>query len=154
MGTAIEIAVALCRRFEGFSSVPYLCPAGVPTIGFGSTYYADGTKVTLQDQPISREHAENLLEAQLVNIYMAGVIKASPGVVAFQDVLGALTSFAYNLGVPRYRASTLRRRVDAQDWPGAVHEIKRWNRAGGRVLKGLATRREAEASFIARKTPA
>ena len=48
----LQIAAELCKQFEGFRAKPYLCPAGIPTIGYGSTYYADGRKVTLQDEPI------------------------------------------------------------------------------------------------------
>ena len=57
----LDIAAALCKQFEGFKSRVYLCPAGIPTIGFGSTYYADGRKVTLSDEPISETIAEALL---------------------------------------------------------------------------------------------
>jgi GH24 family phage-related lysozyme (muramidase) len=56
---AVELAAALCRRFEGFFSHPYLCPAGVPTIGYGATYYEDGRKVTLRDPPITESGPRN-----------------------------------------------------------------------------------------------
>jgi len=148
MGKAIEICLAICRRFEGFFSKPYLCPAKVPTIGYGTTYYEDGTKVTLADPPITQERGEELLGKQITGIYMRGVLKASPMLIAFPSALGALSSFAYNLGVPRYRASTLRKRVEAQDWEGAQVEIQRWNRAGGRVLRGLKLRRAVEAQYL------
>ena len=148
MTRAIEIALALCRQFEGFYPYPYLCSAGVPTIGYGTTYYEDGTRVTLNDPPITRERAETLLARQLVGIYMAGVLKTSPILAAYPETLGALASFAYNLGVPRYRASTLRKRIETQDWSGAVVEIRKWNKAAGRVLRGLVRRREAEAEFL------
>lgn len=148
MSKALDIALALCRRFEGFFSKPYLCPAKVPTIGYGTTYYENGAKVTLADPPIDKARGEALLSRQLSSVYLRGVLKASPMLIAFPASLGALTSFAYNLGVPRYRASTLRKRVEAQDWEGAVVEIQKWNRTGGRVLKGLKLRREAEAVFL------
>ena len=57
----LDIAAELCRRFEGFSSKPYICPAGIPTIGYGSTYYADGRKVTLADAPMDEPTARTLL---------------------------------------------------------------------------------------------
>ncbi len=53
----LSIAAELCKRFEGFRSKPYLCPANVATIGYGSTYYANGTKVTLQDAHMSEPEA-------------------------------------------------------------------------------------------------
>ena len=148
MQAALETAQALCREFEGFFPKPYLCPAGVPTIGYGTTYYENGVRVTLDDPPITKRRAEALLSRQLLRIYMAGVLKCSPSLIAYPEALGALTSFAYNLGVPRYRGSTLRRRVDAFDWAGAQVEILRWNRAGGRVLRGLVRRRKAEAVYL------
>ena len=54
-------AASICRRFEGLYLKPYLCPAGVPTIGYGATFYQDGKKVSLRDKPITREQAEDLL---------------------------------------------------------------------------------------------
>lgn len=66
----------LIAEFEGFSAKPYLCPAKVPTIGFGSTRYADGRKVTLQDQPISRQEASDLLIARLNSRSYWGLIRA------------------------------------------------------------------------------
>jgi len=147
---ALEISVELCKRFEGFRAKPYLCPAGVPTIGYGATYYFDGSKVTLKDSPIEEIIAEELLRAMLGNIYMIGVFKVSPNALESANILAALTDFAYNLGVPRYKASTLRKRIDAKDWDRAAVEIRRWNRGGGRILKGLVLRREAEAQLILR----
>lgn len=76
--TAVEIAAALCRRFEGFYSRPYLCPAGVPTIGYGATHYLDGVRVTLKDASISRETAERLLLAQIERTYLPAVLRLCP----------------------------------------------------------------------------
>ena len=76
------------------------------------------------------------------------MLKASPGLLARPRALGALTDFAYNLGVGRYRGSTLRRRVDAGDWDGAREELAKWTRGGGRVLPGLVRRRQAEAVLM------
>jgi len=53
----LEIAASLCRQFEGYRAKPYLCPAGIPTIGYGSTYYADGRKVTWEDPPMDEPTA-------------------------------------------------------------------------------------------------
>ena len=58
---AVKVAAALARMFEGLYLSPYLCPAGVPTLGYGATYYEDGTRVTLSDPAITRERAEELL---------------------------------------------------------------------------------------------
>jgi lysozyme len=145
---ALSLAADLCRFFEGFSSQPYICPAGYPTIGYGTVYKPDGTKVTMQDQPISRELANEWLMRELQHNYMAGVLKASPILITNQRLLAAITDFAYNLGVGRYRASTLKRRVDANDLPGIETELRKWTNGGGRVLPGLVKRRQAEIDLI------
>lgn len=150
MGTqqALDIAATLCRHFEGFSAAPYICPAGYPTQGYGTVYKPDGTKVQMGDPPISRETAEQWLITELKANYMRGVLKASPGLIAHPKILGAITDFGYNLGVPRYRASTLRRKINDQDWDGAVEELHKWIYGGGRVLPGLVRRRSAEARYF------
>lgn len=145
---ALEIAADLCRTFEGLQLKPYMCPAGYPTIGYGTVNKPDGTKVAMSDPPISKETAEEWLVGELVSTYMAGVLRASPILLAYPNVLGAISDFAYNLGVPRYRASTLRRRIDEQDWEASKTELRKWNRGGGQVLRGLVRRREAECAYI------
>jgi len=146
--TALKIAVELCKQFEGFRAEPYLCSAGVATIGYGATFYLDGRKVSLTDPPITQAQAELMLIQGLQSQYMPAVLKASPSLVAFPNALGAITDFAYNLGAARYRASTLRKRVDAGDWPGAKVELMKWVRGGGKVLPGLVKRRAAEARVM------
>ena len=145
---SLEIAAALCRRFEGFSAKPYLCPAGYWTIGYGTVYKPDGTQVKENDEPITKETAEEWLQHELKYNYCAGVLKASPNLAEHPQALGAITDFAYNLGVARYRASTLRRRINEEDWESAKKELARWIRGGGRVLRGLVLRRKAEAEYL------
>lgn len=144
---AIEVAAALARRFEGLYLTPYLCPAGVPTIGYGATYYEDGTPVTLRDAPITRERAEALLQWMVRTKYLPAVARLcagadTPGRVA------ALIDFTFNLGAGNLQASTLRRRVNAGRWADVPTELAKWNKAGGRELKGLTMRRCAEAKLI------
>ena len=146
---AIDIAAELCKRFEGFSNIPYICPAGYPTIGYGTVYKPDGSKVTMQDAPISEQTALQWLMQELTNNYMVGVLKASPSLINEPVALAAMTDFAYNLGVGRYRASTLRKRIDAGDWNGATIELKKWVYGGGKKLPGLVKRRQAEADLLA-----
>jgi lysozyme len=146
--TALELTSALCRTFEGLYLKPYLCPAGVPTIGIGSTLYEDGRKVTLADPPITALYAEFLLQLTLRRDYLPGVIKASPVLLRYPNKLGAIMDFAYNCGVPRYRASTLKKRVDAEDWAGAQVECLKWNKGGGRILPGLTKRCQARAALL------
>lgn len=143
----VQIAAALCRRFEGCYLTPYLCPAGVPTIGYGATSYESGQKVTLRDPAITKARAEQLLIWSINNQYLPAVLKLCPGVTD-PNRLAALIDFAFNLGAGNLRASTLRRCVNAGDWVGAKVQIRRWNKAGGRVLRGLTIRREAEAVML------
>lgn len=145
---AVEVAATLCRPFEGLSLTVYVCPAGYPTIGYGTVWKPDGTKVTMEHPPITQETAEAWLLHELRHNYLAGVLKASPSLLARSRALGALTDFAYNLGVARYRSSTLRKRVDAQDWEAAKEELMKWVRGGGKVLPGLVRRRQAEAALL------
>ena len=145
---ALDVAATLCRKFEGFSATPYVCPAGYWTIGYGTVNKPDGTKVAASDPPISRALADEWLTHELKHVYMAGVLAASPILRDYPNALGALGSFAYNLGVPRYRASTLRKRVAEQDWEGARVELLKWVRGGGKILPGLVRRRRAEAALL------
>jgi lysozyme len=150
MGTneAVDLAAALCRRFEGFRAKPYICPAGYPTIGYGTVWKPDGTRVTMDDAPVSVELANEWLVSELRTNYMAGVLKASPRLIANPRALAAMTDFAYNLGVARYRASTLRKRINEDDFEGAKVELQKWVRGGGKVLPGLVRRRQAEAALL------
>jgi lysozyme len=139
--------VALCRRFEGVYLKPYLCPAGVPTIGCGATYYMDGRRVKLTDPMITMEHAIVLLRWMVATVYLPAVRKLCPGVTD-PNRLAALIDFAFNLGVGRLAASGLRRRVNAGDWGRVPPELMKWIRGGGRVLRGLLLRRQAECLLI------
>lgn len=148
LGKAVEVAAELCRHFEGFRSKPYICPAGYPTQGYGTVFKPDGTRVTMDDPPITKQLAEDWLIQELRNNYIAGVLKASPILIAYPEALGAIGDFAYNLGVPRYRSSTLRRKINAGDWAAAKEQLMRWTKAGGRELPGLVRRRKAESAFL------
>ena len=144
---AIEIASGIARRFEGLYLSPYLCPAGVPTIGFGATYYDDGSRVTMADKAITVERADSLLAWHLEKVYLPAVIQLchcadTPGRLA------ALIDFSFNCGIGNLRSSTLRKRVNAGEWHDVPNQLRRWNKAGGRVLRGLTARREAEIGVL------
>ncbi len=144
---AVDVAACLARRFEGCYLTPYLCPAGVPTIGFGATYYEDGRTVTLRDPAITRDRAESLLLWMVRTRYLPAVLKLCPGVDS-PDRLAALIDFTFNLGAGNLKASTLRKRVNAGRWADVPTEFRKWTKGGGRVLRGLVARREAEISLI------
>lgn len=145
---AATTAVCIAAHFEGLFLRPYLCPAGVPTIGYGATYYEDGRRVTLKDEPITRERAWELLLWMVRTIYLPAVMKLCPN-VRDPGKLGALTDFAFNMGIGAFRASTLRRRVLADDWTAARAEFMKWIIGGGKKLKGLILRRQAEVGATA-----
>jgi len=128
----------MIRVFEGFRSKPYLCPAGVWTIGYGST------KGVTKDSPAVSEHqAEVMMRLDAYRAYRA-VLSISPILGAHPQAACAIADFVYNLGAGRYQASTLRRKIDQQDWQGAREQLPRWVWGGGRKLPGLVLRRAAE----------
>jgi lysozyme len=144
----LDIAAALCKQFEGFRGKPYLCPAGVPTIGYGSTYYADGRKVALTDPPMSEPDAATLLLQELQHTYLPGVLRNCPTLLTDEKKCNAIVDFAYNLGTGRLQTSTLKRKINAQDWDGAKEQLLLWTKGGGRVLPGLFIRRNAECRLL------
>ncbi len=136
----------LIKKFEGFSAKPYLCSAGVPTIGYGSTYYANGVKVKMTDSPISEEWAEELLQ-KVVTHYERGVDSMTRDDIN-QNQFDALVSFAYNVGLTNYKNSTLLKRVNANPKdPDIQKQFMKWVRAAGKVIKGLINRRTVEANL-------
>jgi lysozyme len=132
------------KKHEGFRNKPYLCPAGIPTIGYGNTYYPDGSKVKMTDKPLSKDIAYVLLRLvvedfeQCVNKYVKSDIN--------QNQFDALVSFAYNLGCGNLKKSTLLKKVNANPCDITIsNEFAKWDKAGGRRLRGLTIRRHDEA---------
>ena len=144
----LELAAALCRQFEGYRAKPYLCPANVATIGYGSTYYADGRKVTLEDASMDEPTARALLMFELEHTYLPGALRHCPILATDERKLNAIVDFVYNLGVGRLQTSTLKRKINAQDWEGAKEQLMLWNKGGGKVLAGLTKRRTAECALF------
>lgn len=143
---ALSLAKAICRKREGFYPRPYLCPAGIPTIGLGTTRYENGRCVTLADPPIDQARAEQLLAWEIETQCLPAVERLCPGVD--QPVKGALLDFVYNLGSGRLAGSTLRKKVNALDWQAVRTELMKWVMGGGRVLKGLVLRRTDECQLV------
>jgi lysozyme len=136
----------LIKTFEGLSLIPYLCPAGIPTIGYGSTFYSDGTKVKITDKPISEFQASTLLMNTLRH-YEQSVDSFCRDDIS-QTQFDALVSFAYNCGVGNLKSSTLLKKVNANpNDPTIRQEFLKWNKGGGKVLAGLTKRRTAEADL-------
>jgi len=134
-------AIALAKTFEGFYSKVYLCPAGYPTIGYGHLCKKD-------HPPITKEQGEFYLADDLYDALM-GTIRVCPVLLTVHETwLGAITDFVFNLGVGRLQVSTLRRRINQQDWDEVVVELNKWVYGGGIRLRGLVLRRKAESSFF------
>ena len=138
--------IELIKSFEGFRGAPYKCPAGIPTIGYGATFYPDGKKVTMADAHITEEKATELLSSMLISFekyvdsYCIDTIT--------QNQFDALVSFAYNLGPANLKSSTLLKKVNANPEDETIRvEFMKWTKAGGKTLKGLVRRREAEANL-------
>lgn len=149
---ALDIAVDLIAREEGFRSEPYLDVAGIPTIGYGFTYHEDGTRVTMQDPPMDEEAARKRLQALVAKVLFNVRQMAPAGMTANQEA--ALASFAFNLGTGALRSSTLMRLLSEGDVAGAADQFGRWVYAGGKVWPGLVNRREREKElFLAPDAP-
>ena len=137
-----NLGLELIKEFEGFSENAYLCPAKIPTIGYGNTFYSDGRKVKLGEQ-ISKTDALKLLEV-VANRDFADKIFPSIKVKVTQSQFDAMVSLAYNIGVGAFLKSTLLKKVNAGDFIGASEEFLKWNKSGGKELLGLTRRRKRE----------
>jgi lysozyme len=141
------------RQFEGFSSRPYLCPAGVPTIGVGATTYPSGKKVTMKDAPISEETATEMLELEC-RTYLEKVETLAED--ANNNQLIALASLSYNIGLGALAKSTALKAHNAGNHQAAARAFALWNKAkvNGKltVMRGLTARRAAEAALYLKQT--
>ena len=128
--------IALIKKFEGCRLESYKCAAGVPTIGYGSTKGVD------MNMTISVERAEELL-LEDIQVFETEVSKAVE-VPLHQHQYDALISWTFNLGGANLNASSMLKVLNNGAYEDVPHQIKRWNKAGGKVLEGLTRRRLAE----------
>lgn len=144
------------KRHEGWHRAPsirhmaspYLCPAMVWTIGWGSTMAGDGRPVTRDTAPITPEQGAALFQRDLQRFALA--LARMVRVPVNDNQFGALLSFVFNLGPGRLQSSTLLRRLNGGDYEGAANEFPKWVNGGGRRLPGLVARRaEERALFLA-----
>ncbi len=133
VSAAVLVGIA---SFEGYRSEAYRDAVGIPTIGFGET-----TGVKMGDKTTPERALVQLLESTEKH---ADAIRKCINVPLYQHEFSAYTSLAYNIGTGAFCKSTLVKKLNQGDYEGACAEIKRWNRAGGKVLPGLVKRREAE----------
>lgn len=132
------------RKIGPNSYAPYLCPAKVPTIGYGTTVYNEiGRKVSMTDPPISKEKAEELLAFDIGKVYAPAVNRAFSK-WQHENQQWACVSFAYNVGTYGFAKSTLCWLLKQGQYARAADEFLKWTRGGGRVLPGLVNRRRDE----------
>ncbi len=142
-----EKGLALIKSFEGFYSKPYKDPIGIPTIGYGFTYYLpDRRKVTMQDRPLTEHQATCMLQ-EILEGYEGNVLRLVRSKLT-QNQFDALVSFTFNLGAANLAKSTLLKKVNINpNDPSIRDEFAKWRLAGGKVFAGLVRRRKAEADL-------
>ena len=146
-----KAAIDLAKRFEGFerkakrgtevTAVPYICPAGFWTIGYGHLCDPKHPPVTEAEAEVYL--ARDLLTAHTATLRYCPVLASEP-----EERLAAIVDFTFNLGAGRLQASTLRRRINQRDWQAGAIELQRWVWGGGKVLPGLGLRRRIEAAML------
>lgn len=131
----------LIKQFEGLRLTAYDDGVGVWTIGYGTIKYPNGTRVK-RGNKITQAQADEYM-ANDVSVFERAVNRLVK-VPLTQNQYDALVSFTYNLGETNLSTSTLLRKLNAKDYKGAAEQFERWNKAGGKVMKGLTRRRIAE----------
>jgi lysozyme len=158
MKTLDKTGTIFLQQREGLSLAPYLCSAKVPTIGFGNTFYPDGTKVTMKDKPITKEYASQIFKV-IVTRFEKEVAQLVTSQIS-QNKFNALVSIAYNVGtdidvdtiVEGLGDSTLLKKVNANPNDKTIaNEFAKWNKSGGKVINGLISRRQLETELYFRK---
>ena len=133
-------------KHEGLSLKPYLCPAKIPTIGYGNTYYSDGKRVTLLDKDITKQQAFDMFK-EIANRFAKRVNELVITELT-QNQFNSLVSFAYNVGTGNFSSSTLLKKINKNPNDLTIKdEFLRWNKAGGKVINGLTNRRNEEADL-------
>ena len=147
----LQAAIDLAKRFEGFerkakrgieiTAVPYICPAGFWTIGYG--HLCDPKHPPITEAEAEIYLARDLQTALVATLRYCPVLATEP-----EGRLAAIVDFTFNLGAGRLQASTLRRRINQRDWLQAANELRRWIYGGGRPLPGLINRRNHETALL------
>jgi lysozyme len=137
----------LIKEFEGYSSTPYLDSVGIPTIGFGFTYWLDGTKVKMSDKPITETQANVMLRETFKRDFERYIPTS-----VNQNQFDAMCSLIWNIGVTNFLKSTLRMKVRTNPNDESIRgEFMKWNKARVKnklvELKGLTNRRKKEADL-------
>jgi lysozyme len=161
-----KVGIDLMHHFEGYRNRPYRCSAAIWTIGFGHAMYADQlslpnvrkegyTGLIRSDYQLKGEDNRVWSKEELVDLFKVdinsferGVLRLSPNLVSHQSKFDAVVSFAYNAGLGNYQRSTIRMKVNREDWTGASEAFMSWVKAGGKEVAGLVKRRKAEVALF------
>jgi len=152
--------------FEGYRTRPYRCSAAIWTVGWGHAMYSD----QLNLPNVRKEGYQGLIRSEYqlkeednrvwskdelvdlfkvdINSFERGVLRLSPNLVNHQSKFDAVVSFAYNAGLGNYQRSTIRMKVNREDWTGASEAFMSWTKAGGKEVSGLVKRRKAEVALF------
>lgn len=143
-----QAGLDLIMKAEKYEPCWYLCPTGIWTIGYGTTENSiPGVNRSTIRHPISRKQAYDWLVYALQTTYEP-VVESRVRVPLTQSMFDALVSLSYNIGSNAFARSTLLRKLNAGDYQGAADEFRKWVYAGGRVLRGLVHRRDAERTLF------
>ena len=135
----------LIKKHEGCRLEPYKDPIGLYTVGYGHLI-GDGKTLPIEwFRRFTKEEVDELLKKD-VERFERGILRLCPNNLT-QHRFDALVSFAFNLGLGNLQASTLRRKHNRGDVFGASQEFLKWNKAGGKVLRGLTIRRQDESNL-------
>lgn len=135
-----EKGLELLKHYEGCELTAYRCSANVLTIGYGHT------KGVTEDMVITQEEADQMLHDEMPEY--EGYINDKVTVELNQDQFDAMVCWVYNLGSGNLSSSTLLKVLNDGDYDGVPEQMKRWNKAGGKVLNGLIKRRDSEAKLF------
>jgi lysozyme len=161
-----EKGIALMHEFEGYRNKPYLCSASMWTIGWGHVLYQDQIKLPplrkegytgplRKDYPLKDQDNRTWSKDELVKIFKddlvsfeRGVLRLAPTLVGHQGAFDACVAFSFNAGLGNFQRSTIRMKINREEWDDAAEAFKQWTKGGGKVLPGLVRRRNAEIALF------
>lgn len=150
--------IKMIKHHEGVRTKPYQCPALLWTVGVGHVIDPNHARVPMAERKnlpipdgwnrvLSMEEVDQILQKDLAR-FVAGVIRLCPKTAENQSHLDALTSFAFNVGLGNLQKSSIRMKYNRGEYEAAAEGLLEWNKAGGRVLKGLDNRRKDEKALF------
>jgi len=154
------------HKFEGYRNKPYKCSAKIWTVGWGHAMYADQlrlpnvrtenyTGMIRDEYQLKPEDNRVWSKEELVEIFKSdlahferGVLRLAPNLSGHQGAFDACVSFSFNAGLGNFQRSTIRMKINREEWEEAAEAFMAWTKGGGKVLPGLVKRREAEKALF------